>query len=275
MWNIEKRLRTMDSLGIDLQVLSIGNPLLSYVPRHKHKSAARALNTELASISRENPKRFAAMGVVPLSSMNDAVEEIDYAINELGIKGFMIGTHQEGIPMFSEEFFPCFEEIERRGTPVFMHPIARDVGNTTDRLITVGLLFPYETTVTATGFMTSGLMDKVPNLKLILAHLGGNIPYSVGRIDRAVKTNPTRAKLSRTTLDYLKQFYLDSVVYFGPALEFAIDVWGPNKVLLGSDFPWHWSTDYEKVLAPVEKSKYETGIKEMIYGENAISLFKI
>ena len=276
MWNIDQRLKTMDSLGIDVEVISIGNPWVSYIPKSKCKEAARALNIELARIAKNHPKRFSAMGVIPFSSMHDAVEEIDYSVEELGMRGFMIGTHINGIPIFSDEFLPCYEELQRKNVPVFIHPLAKeDVGNAYDRLTTVGLLFPNETTITATGFMTSGLLDKLPNLKIILAHLGGNVPFSIGRIDRAVKTNPTRATLKKSTEEYLKQFYLDTLAYFGPALELAVDIWGPGKVMLGSDAPWHWSSDYEKIVTPLEKSKYEPKVKDMIFGENAKRIFNI
>lgn len=276
MWNIDQRLKTMDLLGIDAEVLSIGNPWVSYIPKSKCREAARALNIELARISKDHSKRFSAMGVIPFSSMSDAVEEIDYAVDELGVKGFMIGTHANGMPIYSDEFLPCFEELQKKDVPVFIHPLAReDVGNTYDRLTTVGLLFPNETTITATGFMTFGLLDRFPNLKVILAHLGGNVPFSVGRIDRAVKTNPTRARLKMSTEEYLKRFYLDSVAYFGPALELAVDIWGPEKVMLGSDAPWHWSSEHERVVAPLANSKYEPRVKEFIFGENAKRIFRI
>ncbi|MHB8565820.1 MAG: amidohydrolase family protein [Nitrososphaerales archaeon] len=276
MWNIEQRLKIMDSIGVDIQILSIGNPWVSYIPKTKCKDAARALNSELARISKEYPKRFFAMGVIPYSSMTDAIEEIDYAVDELGLKGFMIGTHFLGKPIFSNDFLPCYEEIQRKDVPMFIHPLAKqDASSTYDRLMTVGLLFPNETTIAATGFMISGFLDRLPNLKIILAHLGGNIPISIGRIERVVKTNPTNAPLQRATADYLKRFYLDSVIYFGPALEYAVDIWGPDKIMLGSDFPWHWSKDYEKIIAPLSNSKYSSSVKDMIYGENAMKIFKL
>jgi aminocarboxymuconate-semialdehyde decarboxylase len=276
MWNIDKRLAIMDSLGVQMQILSIGNPWVSYIPKAKCKAAARRINIALSEIVKKNPRRFVAMGVIPFSSMADAVEEIDFAVEELEMRGFMIGTHSFGKAISSDEFLPCFEEAQRKDVPVFIHPLARqDVGHLYDRLTTVGLLFPNETTITAMSFMTNGVLDKFPNLKIILAHLGGNIPISIGRIERAVKTNPTRAKLTSSTQDYLKRFYLDSIAYYRPALEYATDIWGSEKVMLGSDFPWHWSTESEKIVSPITESKYDSEIKERILGENAAKLFKI
>ncbi|MHB1868948.1 MAG: amidohydrolase family protein, partial [Nitrososphaerales archaeon] len=264
------------SLGIDMQVLSIGNPWVSYIPKSLCKSAARALNSELAKICKEYPKRFVSMGVIPLSSIEDAIEEIDYAVDELNIRGFMIGTHANGRPLFSDDFLPFFKELEKKDVPMFVHPLAKvDVGKIYDRLTTVGILFPNETTIIATGLMTNGFLDKLPNLKIILAHLGGNVPISIGRIDRAVKTNPVKAALLRTTEEYLKRYYLDSLAYYTPALELAVDIWGPDKVMLGSDSPWHWSADSEKIVAPIAKSKYSTTVKDSILGENAIKIFNI
>lgn len=276
MWNIDRRLKAMDSLGVQMQILSIGNPWVSYLPQDKCKTAARKINTALSEIVKKNPKRFAAMGVIPFNSMEAAVEEIDYAIDELGIRGFMLGTHSFGKPISSDEFLPCFEEAQKKDVPIFIHPLARpDVGNMYDRLTTVGLLFPNETTISAMSFMTNGVLDKLPNLKIILAHLGGNVPISIGRIDRAVKTNPTKVKLTSSTQDYLKRFYLDSIAYYRLALEYATDIWGGEKVMLGSDFPWHWSTETEKIISPITDSKYDFETKGGILGANASKLFKI
>jgi aminocarboxymuconate-semialdehyde decarboxylase len=276
MWDMDSRLKLMDSMHVDVQVLSIGNPWVSYLPKTERKSAARALNSELAKICKKYPKRFVSMGVIPIGSVEEAIEEIDYAVDELGVRGFMTGTHIDGKPLYSDEFLPFFEELEKKNVPIFIHPLAReDVGKSYDRLITIGLLFPTETTITATGLMTNGFLDKLPNLKIILAHLGGNLPISIGRIDRSVKTNPTRAPLLRTTEEYLKRFYLDSLAYYKPALELAVDCWGPQKVMLGSDCPWHWSADSSVIIEPISKSKYSTEDKDLILGENAVEIFRI
>jgi predicted TIM-barrel fold metal-dependent hydrolase len=277
MWNINSRLNVMDTLGIDVQVLSIGNPWLSYLPKSKLKSSARALNSELAAICKGHSKRFVPIGVIPISSIEEAIDEIDYGIDELGMRGFMIGTHIDGKPPYSDEFVPIWEELERKNVPLFIHPLAREeVEKNYDRLVTVGILFPNETTLAAVGFMTRGLLDKLPNLKIVLAHLGGNLPISIGRIDRSVKTNPTKAPLfQKVTEEYIKKFYLDSLSYYKPALELAVDCWGPSKVMLGSDFPWHWSSDPNKIIEPISKSKYSTQDKNLILGENAVKIFKI
>jgi predicted TIM-barrel fold metal-dependent hydrolase len=276
MWNLEQRLKVMDKLSVNIEVLSIGNPWVSYFPKEKSKASARVLNTELSEISKRFPKRFAAMGVIPFSSVNDAIDEIEFAVDELELKGFMTGTHSEGKPIFSEEFYPIFGELERRDIPLFIHPLVREnVVQLYDRLLIVGVLFPNETSIAATGFVTHGVIDKFPNLRIILAHLGGNIPFSIGRIERAVKTNPTSSMLKKNTFEYFKQFYLDSISYFSPAIEYTCKLWGADKIMLGTDSPWHWSENYEKVIQPIEDSDCSIKDKQLILGDNAVKLFKL
>ena len=274
MWDMKARLKTMDKLGVDMEVLSIGNPWVSYIPKVKAVKASRELNQHLGEIVRESPARFAAIGVLPVDSPLDAIEEMHYAVNELRMRGFMIGTHVYGKPIYSKEFLPIFEEAAKLDVPVYIHPLAKvDVGVYYDRLLVTGLVFPCETTIAATGLVLSGLLDKSPNSKIVLSHLGGMIPFLLGRLERAIKTNPHENTLDKEINEYFKLFYLDSISYFTPTLEYATDIWGTNKIMMGSDYPYSWGDNYEKIVEVIGKSKYLEEEKQLIYSENAKKLF--
>ena len=277
MSDIPTRLETMDKIGIDMEILSIGNPWISYVPSDRAVNASRQLNQYLNEIVHENPKRFAAVGVLPVTSpSSNVIEEMRYSVKELGMRGFMIGTHVFGKPIYSKEFIPIFEAAAKLGIPMYIHPLAKaDVGVYYDRLIVTGLVFPAETTIAAAGLVLSGLFDRCPDSKIILSHLGGMIPFSLGRLERAMKTNPHENKLDRDVIEYFKLFYLDSISYYTPSLEYTADIWGTDKIMMGSDYPYAWGDDREKVVGVIENSKYSESEKHLMYSENAKKLFKL
>ncbi len=272
MWDLEARVKSMQKLGIDVQVISIGNPWVSYMPANKSKDIARKLNVELQRIVREHQKFFVGMGVLPVDSPVDAAEEIRFAVRELGLKGFMIGTHVNGKSIASEEFLPFFEEAAKEDVPIYIHPLAPMNIESYDLLSMTALIFPTLTAVAALGIVLNGHLDRYPRAKIILAHLGGTVPFCLGRLDRAVETLGKK-KLPKTANEYLRRFYLDSVSYFGPTLEYATNLWGSEKIMLGTDYPYAWSDNFKRVLEIIEKSRFSDKEKSYILGENASRLF--
>ncbi len=270
MWDLPTRMKAMDKLGVALEILSIGNPWLSYLPGEKAPEAARVLNTELASIVKNYPKKFAAMGVLPVTSSR-VLEELDYAVNELGLRGFMVGTHVNGKPITSEEFLQIFERIAKLRVPIYVHPLARpDVFLYYDRATTASLVFPMETAIFAKEVVGKGLFDKFPNLKIVLAHLGGSVPFMLGRLDRAFSSDQRSPERIRESF---RSFYLDSVSYFNSALEFASAIWGADKIMLGTDYPHIWGDDLERTVEVVTESKLSEEEKDLILSKNASRLF--
>jgi aminocarboxymuconate-semialdehyde decarboxylase len=272
MWNIPGRLKTMDKLGVNVDLLSIGNPWLSYIPKNRAAAVARTLNTELSATVKTNPRRFAAMGVVPVTT-DDVLEELDYAVNELDLKGFMVGTHVNGKSIVSDEFMQIFERASQLGVPVYIHPLARpDAFRYHDRGTATSLIFPTETAVFAKSAVEKRLSNRNPKLRVVLAHLGGSVPLLLGRLDRAISAaKPAEAGVH----ELFKSFYLDSVTYFAPALKYVAGIWGAGKIMFGTDYPHAWGDNFERTVEVITSSGLANNEQELIFAENATKLFKL
>jgi aminocarboxymuconate-semialdehyde decarboxylase len=273
MWDVEERLRVMDRMGIEYSVVSVGNPWINNVPREKSKEAARRINSEIAEIVRKHSRKMAGLGVLPVNSPTDAAAEVDYAVNELQLKGFMVGSRISRNSIASEEHVVILEECVRHDVPVYIHPTApENVLENYASFNVIGLVYPFETSVAASDIILSGFFERFPNAKIILSHLGGAIPFLLGRLDRATQGG---MMLRTEAHDYFRRFFLDTIAYFTPTLEYAIDLWGPEKIMLGSDYPYNWGDNRERVVGTVEKTKYGESAKSLVMGENAARLFKL
>jgi predicted TIM-barrel fold metal-dependent hydrolase len=269
-WDIPSRLRVMDNLGIDVQLLSVGNPWLSYIPASESKRFSRILNKELMTTAKNYPTRFAVLGILPVSS-SEAIEELDYAVNELGVKGFMIGTHVNGRSIVCDEFLPIFERASKLKIPIYIHPLARpDVSRYYDRSTTASLIFPTETALIAKEIVEKEIFVKYPNCSLVLPHLGGTVPFSLGRLFRNFQS-----RKESDILGSLKKFYLDSISYYTPAFEYAAGIWGPEKIMFGTDFPHIWSDDHSHTIETIVNSKLTDKQKNLVLGENAVRFFSL
>jgi predicted TIM-barrel fold metal-dependent hydrolase len=272
-WDVEERLRVMSRMGIDYSILSIGNPWLNNVPGSKSKEATRRINSEIAAIVKGHPHKFAGLGLLPVNSPAEVAEEVDYGLNELQLKGFMLGSRVSGKSIASEENIGILEECAKRNVPIYLHPTAPDrILESYSTTNVIGLVFPLETTVAAADIAVSGFLGRFPSAKIILSHLGGAIPFLLGRLDRATDgRNPAKEEAH----DYFRHFFLDTLAYYTPTLEYAVDLWGPEKVMLGSDYPYPWGDNRERIIGAVERTKYNESSKSLILGDNAVRFFDL
>jgi 6-methylsalicylate decarboxylase len=182
---IEKRFTMMDAAGIDLQILSIA----PYVPHFENKAqavtAARKANDIYAETVRRWSNRFAAYASLPLPHVDESLEEIDRAIGQLGLHGVVLTTDILGRPIADPGFSPIYEEMNRRGRMIFVHPSGK--GALTPLIanykISQMIGAPVETTVAILHLMMQGIPGHFPKLKIIAAHLGGALPMVLARLD--------------------------------------------------------------------------------------------
>jgi predicted TIM-barrel fold metal-dependent hydrolase len=201
----------------------------------------------LHDIIKAHPKNFAAIGTLPLNDPSEISNEMEYAVNELGIKGFLVPTQVNGKCIASEDFVSVFKECSRLHVPLYIHPwVGIHLSHLYKKEDITATIFPAETAATALRICTSGLARRHPNLRKILSHLGGNLPYILGRIERESEPLSERKILETKTVWRLKQFFFDSICYSSSALEFAADTWGSDKILFGSDTPFPWSDSFKR-----------------------------
>jgi aminocarboxymuconate-semialdehyde decarboxylase len=245
----EDRIAEMDRMGVDVHALTINTGFFKYdLDAEVVKVIARECNEELAEMTNAHPDRFTALASVPLQDVPLAIDEMAYAMGELGFKGVTIGDHVDGRMLDEKEFRPFWRSVEELGAVVFFHQcsatvvesrtdrygLPNTIGNLTDRAITFGTL------------VYGGVMDEFPGLKICLGHAGGYTAFGIARMDKgwragAMENMPefedARTHLQRPPSEYLSRFYYDSCTYTEESLRFLIDMVGIDQVVLGTDYP--------------------------------------
>lgn len=239
-WDTEKRLEDMEKEGIDIQVLSPIPVTFSYwADPEQGLEMSKFQNDFIASIVKENPTKFIGLATVPLQHTELAIQEMDRAVNELGLKGIQIGSNVNGKNLDDEELDRFFQAANDRNIPLFVHPwetLGKERMPRHNFMYMVGM--PSETALAAGSIIMSGMLDKYPDLKLCFAHGGGALPYLLPRMDKGWKVWPQIRKTEKPPSDYAKLLYYDSLVYDEDNLQFMIDRFGVNQIIAGSDYPF-------------------------------------
>jgi aminocarboxymuconate-semialdehyde decarboxylase len=241
-WDGAARAAAMDDLRIARQVLSPMPELLSYWFAPADGAAmCRYLNETIARMVSDRPERFLGLGAVPLQDLDAALRELDHVINGLGLSGVEIGTHVEGVSIGDPRFEPFFAEATRLGAAVFVHGL-RPAGM--DRLVGPRQLeqvvaFPGDVALAAAALVTGGTLDRHPLLRIALSHGGGAFPIVLPRLEHGWKSFPAlRETMPQAPSTYASRFYVDTLTYAVHTLRLALDTFGPDRVMIGSDYPF-------------------------------------
>lgn len=269
----ELRLRDMDASGVDMQMLSLTMPHVYLWEPEAGLALSQATNDAFAEIISRYPGRFTAAASVPLQDPKLAVAELERAAGKLGLPAVYLITSIDGRGIHEKELWPFYERAAELGVPVFIHPfLPPGAGEMRDFWLQTVLGVLFESALTAARFAFSGLFEHVPDLKLVVPHIGGLIPYSMGRIDKGYRTHPPCSEfIDRPPSEYLKNIYIDSVAFEVEALAYAVGRWGAERTMLGSDYPQAMG-DLAGCVADVEALDIPAGDKEMIFGGTAQKL---
>jgi aminocarboxymuconate-semialdehyde decarboxylase len=235
------RLADMDAAGIDMQVVMPPPPQCTYtVPLEIGVRAARMVNDGIAEFVAERPDRFAALGTVPLQDGDAAAEELERGMTRLGLKGVQILTNVGGRELSDPAFAPFWAKAEALGAVVLLHPNGFTEAQRISRFYFNNVIGnPLETTIALHYLIFDGVMERHPNLKLIAVHGGGYLAAYSGRIDHAWGArSDVRGSLPQPPTTYLKRVYFDSVVFTPHQLRSLIEVFGTDRILMGTDYPY-------------------------------------
>lgn len=195
-------------------------------------------NLSLSNLVNNHPNQLSGLATVPLTHPERAAQILNKAM-QTGLKGAIIGP---GLPghMLSDPFFtPFFEEADRLKAIIFIHPLLSEDPRLKKRMMPNLVGIPWETTVCATDLLLSGMLDKYENMKVLLAHGGGFLPYQIGRLDKGYeKWTAVSTHLQAPPSQYLKRFWYDNVLWNQESLEYLIKTVGENRVVPGSDYPF-------------------------------------
>lgn len=268
--DISRRLAYMDAAGIDIQALSVDPGLFFYdVDVGKAVQRAEVLNDALAQVVNSHPDRFVALGTVSLQDVGLAVKQLEHCVMTLNMGGIAICTNVNGKSLADPEFWPLFEAAEALSATLFLHPY-NIAGSDRTRCFAARVVIgnPLETTIALYSLVLGGVFERFPLLRTIFAHGGGALPYLSGRIARGYDVRPEiRNSLTQSPLKFLRSVYVDTIVHDPRVLCFLVDMWGPQCVVPGTDYPYDMGDDSPRLL--VEKAfGVGSSVYQQIVGKN-------
>lgn len=275
-YDVGAKLQHMESLGIDVSVLSISPTLFLYwTDAGTALEFSQLANEAVAEMAAEAEGSLYGMATVPMQDPEAAAQELRRAVQELGLRGVEIGTEIEDEPLEMPRFEPFFAAAEELGVPVLIHPYY--VGTSAefaDYYMTNLVGNPLKTAVAAARLILSGFLDRHPDLDVVLMHGGGYLPYQIGRFDHGFRVRPeTSAVIDAPPSTYLRRFYFDTITHASVPLEFLVKQVGADRVVLGTDIPFD--------MADVRFGTYFGELEihqpalDAIKGGNAVRLFDL
>lgn len=271
--SIEQRVADMDRMGIDVQAIST-SPLQYYygVDAELGRTIARTINERLAEISATHPDRFAPLGTAPMQEPRLAVAELERCM-KLGFRGMEIGTNVNGVEIADRRYEAFWKKAEALNAVIFLHPIGfTDPSRLTQHFLTNVIGNPLDTTVALAHIVFGGVLERYPKLKIVAAHGGGYMGHYPARMDHAYRVRPEcHDHIRRPPSYYMKKIYYDTMVFDEKQLEHLVNLWGANRVVIGTDYPYDMG--YYKPVDFVEGTASLTrGEKDAILGGNAAKL---
>ena len=231
----------LDAWRVDVAALSPAPPLFYYwASRERAVAVARMVNDAVAEYAASDPARFRPMASLPMTYPDAAVAELERVVREHGIKGVILGTSIEGTNLADERFRPVLRRCAELGVWILAHPYY--VGNK-DGLqqyyLTNLVGNPVDTLMCGTHLILGGVLEQLPDLKVVLAHGGGLLPYLVGRLTHGHKVrDEARVNTATPPAELLRRLYYDSIVFDPRPLDYLIELVGADRVVLGSDAPF-------------------------------------
>jgi aminocarboxymuconate-semialdehyde decarboxylase len=266
------RRREMALRGVDVQVLSAPTYLYRYdLAPDLAGPYVRAFNDALLDELRRGGSEFWGLALLPLQHPEEAVREVDRLAPFREVLGVAVGTRVGSLDLDHESLRPVWSALERNRMPVLVHPNHTDgIDRMREHLLTHLVGLPGETALAAARLILSGRLDEVTDLRLCLAHAGGSFPLVLGRIEAAFHRMELGADCARSPAEYVDRLLVDSVVHGVPAGRLVLDVLGPERVLLGSDYPAR--TGLEDPLSALGLLGLDRAAEDAIRGGNALRL---
>jgi len=279
----EGRLADMDAAGIDVQVLSVNAPAAQELDAAEAVPLARDANDRLAAAVAAHPDRFAGFATLPTADPAAAAAELDRAVTGLGFKGAMIHGHTRGRFLDDPAYLPIFERAAALDVPIYLHPtfptppvIQAYYGGfdapVSGVLATAGWGWHAETGLHALRLVLGGVFDRFPALRVIIGHMGENIPFSLARADE--RLSPVATHLKRRVGEYFQEnFYITTSGYFtDPPLLCALMVLGADRIMFSVDYPF---SDNAAGRAFLDRAPISAADRERIAHGNAERLLRM
>ncbi|WKK23976.1 amidohydrolase family protein [Streptomyces olivoreticuli] len=281
----EERLRHMDATGIEISVLSVTSPGTQGLPADTDAAATvTQWNDYVATAISEHRDRLACFAALPMRDPDAAITELRRYVTDLGCPGALVNGYDDGTgtPLYYDapQYLDFWHTAEELGVPLYIHPRSAPPDHVTTyngypQLDGAAWGFHVETAEHILRLILSGLFDTAPRLQIILGHMGEILPWWAWRLDHRLALDPgDKLPLARTVTEYLQQnFYITTSGFFHtPALEYAVGVLGPDRVLYSVDYPYE---SCEEAGTWLDKADLPDDLLRKIAFDNAARLLKL
>jgi aminocarboxymuconate-semialdehyde decarboxylase len=274
MTSYDQRFAIMDTMGVDIQLVMPPPPQLYHTVALEYAvPAARMINDGVAEFVSKHPDRFIPMGTVPMQDGVEAAKELEHVMKVLKFKGVEILTNVNGKELSDPAFAPFWKKAEELGALVAIHPNGFTEGQRLSRFYFNNIIGnPFETTLALHYLIFDGVLERHPNLKIFAMHGGGYLGGYSGRIDHAWGArSDCNAGLPKAPSEYLKKVYIDNVVFTPHQLEALVKVFGVDRILMGTDYPFDMM-EYDPIGHINSVESFDDTTRAALAGGNAKKL---
>lgn len=273
-YDIGEKLSRMDAAGVAISVISPNIPGPDLLGPDLAVAASHLLNDSLTETVRASSGRFVALASLPWTTPASALEELRRADEELEMRGVSLHSHLGTIDVDDESLEPIYAEIAHRNLPLVLHPTVPRWGAYVRKYHIVPMLgLQVDSSFALMRLVLSGVMDRHPDMRVLMPHAGGVLPFMMGRIEhQTTALGRAPEHLSRPVGEYFRRVYLDTVTPSAETLAFALRFSGPRRVVFGSDDPW---VDMPRLLTVLEEQDLDPDAMRAVRGGNAAELFRL
>ena len=234
------RLKQMDAMGVDIQVISpsILQQCTYFAEPEESLKVERLGNERVAEAVAQHPDRLVGLGSVPMQAPSLAAQELERCVRDLKLKGVIISSNVNGAEIGEEKFKPFWAKAQELGATIFIHPAGSPDPRMRKHRMLITLGQPLEEAFAMSSLLYEGVMDEFPKLKIVMAHGGGFLPFYTGRHDNDYRNRPQATRLKGDFSSYLPRFYYDTVLFNPDMLDFLATKVPLSNLFLASDYPF-------------------------------------
>ena len=261
-WDPQVRIHEYARYRTPVQVVCTIPVMFSYWAKAQDcLDLSQYLNDHLAGIVEDYPEHYIALGTIPMQDTDLAIKELE-RLKALGFPGVQIGSNVNQLNLGEAQFYPIFEACAALDLAVFVHPWEM-MGEADMKKYWLPWLvgMPAETARAAASLIFSGVLERLPKLRVCFAHAGGSLIPTIGRLEHGFNCRPDLVALDNpvTPRHYLGKFWVDSATHDPQLLRYILDVVGETKVCMGTDYPF-----------PLGDLEIGTFIEKMGFTENTL-----
>jgi aminocarboxymuconate-semialdehyde decarboxylase len=273
MTDVAQRLEDMDRVGIDVEVVSLSTPNVFFAGAQHQPEIARIVNDAYAELIATHPARFKGFASIPMDDPDAALEELHRAIDELKLNGVILLSNIGGQPLTAAEYRPFFAEANRMKLCILLHPMLPANAEPFREYVLGPIVgFMFDTTLAVARMCFDGLLREFPDIRWIVAHLGGAVPYLMERMDNGWRDFPEcRTKIDELPSVYLKRLYYDTVNFNPHMLRMVHEMMGADRMVLGSDYP-HLLGSIDRAVSSIESLEIPEEDKRKIFEGTALKI---